>query len=181
MLRCPSSAVPREQAPDRDFAASKSLILEEGSVMKAENDPSRFSVTSAIFNLLDPIPFGFFVAVLIFDIIYVKTANVLWVKSAAWLVSIGLVFAIVPQLINLGRVWFTKRRVRSRGQTINFWLNVVGIVAALVNAFVHSRDAYAVMPTGAWLSILTVLAMGLGRIILAGDKVTFREFSHGQA
>jgi uncharacterized membrane protein len=30
--------------------------------MKTETRTSRFSVTSAIFNLLDPIPFGFFVA-----------------------------------------------------------------------------------------------------------------------
>jgi hypothetical protein len=30
------------------------------------------------------------------------------VKGAAWLISIGLVFAILPQLINLGRVWFGK-------------------------------------------------------------------------
>jgi uncharacterized membrane protein len=149
--------------------------------MKTENNSSRFSVTSAIFDLLDPIPFGFFVATLIFDIIYAKTANVLWLKAAAWLVSMGLVFAIVPQLINLGRTWFGKHRVRSRGMTINFWLNVVAIVAALFNAFVHSRDAYAVMPGAVWLSILTVLAMGLGRIILAGNKVTFKEFSHGQA
>lgn len=149
--------------------------------MNAENNSSRFSVTSAVFNVLDPIPFGFFVATLVFDIIYANTANVLWVKSASWLVSMGLVFAIIPQLINLGRVWFGKHRVRSTGQVVNFWLNVVGIVAALVNAFVHSRDAYAVIPTAVWLSVATVLALGLGRIILAGEKVTYREFSHGQA
>jgi uncharacterized membrane protein len=150
-------------------------------IMHTENHPSRFSITSAIFNLLDPIPFGFFVAVLIFDIIYAKTANVMWVKSAAWLVSIGLVFAIIPQLINLGRTWFGKRRVRTTGVTVNFWLNVVGIVAALFNAFVHSRDAYAVIPAAVWLSIITVLALGIGRIILAGETVTFKEYSHGQA
>lgn len=149
--------------------------------MNAENNSSRFSVTSAVFNVLDPIPFGFFVATLVFDIIYANTANVLWVKSASWLVSMGLVFAIIPQLINLGRVWFGKHRIRSTGQVVNFWLNVAGIVAALVNAFVHSRDAYAVIPTAVWLSVATVLALGLGRIILAGEKVTFKEFSHGQA
>jgi len=137
--------------------------------MTVESGPSRFSATSAIFNLLDPIPFGFFVATLIFDVIYAKTANVLWIKSASWLVSMGLVFAILPQLINLGRTWFGKGRVRSSGMTINFWLNVVAIVAALVNAFVHSRDAYAVIPEALWLSVLTVAAMGLGRIILAGQ------------
>lgn len=149
--------------------------------MKAEQHRSRFSVTSAIFNLLDPIPFGFFVGALIFDIIYAKTANIFWMKNAAWLITIGLLFAIIPQLINLAVVWFSKRRIRSRGQVINFWLNVVGIVAALVNAFVHSRDAYAVMPDGVWLSILTVAAMGIGRIILAGEVVTYKELNHGQA
>jgi uncharacterized membrane protein len=142
--------------------------------MQVETNASRFSVTSAVFNLLDPIPFGFFVGVLIFDVIYAKTANVFWMKGAAWLVSIGLVFAILPQLINLGRVWFGKNRVRARGEKANFWLNVVAIVAALINAFVHSRDAYAVMPAAVWLSIVTVLAMGLGRILLAGQTTQFQ-------
>jgi len=149
--------------------------------MKAEHPPSRFSITSAIFNLLDPIPFGFFVGVLIFDVIYANTANVLWMKSAAWLVTLGLVFAIIPQLINLAVVWFFKHRVRSRGQVINFWLNVVAIIAALINAFVHSRDAYAVIPDGVWLSIITVAAMGIGRIVVAGDKVTYKEYRHESA
>lgn len=142
---------------------------------------SRFSVTSAIFNVLDPIPFGFFVGALIFDVVYAQTGNVFWMKHAAWLVTLGLVFAIVPQLINLGVVWFSKRRVRSSGQVLNFWLNVAGIIAALINAFVHSRDAYAVIPAGVWLSVLTVGAMAIGRVILAGDVVVYKELNHGQA
>jgi len=141
----------------------------------------RFSILSAIFDVLDPIPFGFFVGALIFDILYANTYTILWVKAAAWLISIGLVFAIIPQLINLGRTWFGKHRVRTRNLALNFWLNVVAIVAALLNAFVHSRDAYATMPTGVWLSVLTVLAMALGRILLAGDTVTYKEYNHGQA
>lgn len=147
---------------------------QEDKRMQAETTRSRLSVTSAVFNLLDPIPFGFFVGVLIFDVIYANTANVFWMKGAAWLVSIGLVFAILPQLINLGRVWFGKNRVRVRGEKANFWLNVVAIVAALVNAFVHSRDAWAVMPAALWLSIVTVLAMGLGRILMAGETTQFQ-------
>ena len=146
-----------------------------------KHQSSRFSLTSAVFNVLDPIPFGFFVGALIFDVIYAQTGNVFWMKNAAWLVTLGLVFAIVPQLINLGVVWFSKRRVRSSGQVLNFWLNVVGIVAALINAFVHSRDAYAVIPAGVWLSVLTVSAMAIGRIILAGDKIVYKELNHGQA
>ena len=62
--------------------------------MKTEtHTSSRFSITSAIFDVLDPIPFGFFVGALIFDILYSNTYTVLWVKAAAWLISIGLVFA----------------------------------------------------------------------------------------
>jgi len=150
--------------------------------MKTEtHTSSRFSITSAIFDVLDPIPFGFFVGALIFDILYSNTYTVLWVKAAAWLISIGLVFAIIPQLINLGRTWFGKRRIRTRNLAINFWLQVIAIVAALLNAFVHSRDAYATMPAGVWLSVLTVLAMVIGRIVLAADYVVYEEVSHGQA
>ena len=149
--------------------------------MQAHSRASRFSIASAVFDVLDPIPFGFFVAALIFDILYANTATMLWVKSAAWLVSIGLVFAIVPQLINLGRTWFARNRVRTRKLALNFWLNVVAIVAALLNAFVHSRDAYATMPAGVWLSLLTVLAMAAGRILLAADQVVYKEVRHGQA
>jgi uncharacterized membrane protein len=147
--------------------------------MKSETQASRFSITSAVFDVLDPIPFGFFVAALIFDILYVETFTILWVKAASWLLSIGLVFAIVPQLINLGRTWFTGGRTRALA--INFWLQVIAIVAAIFNAFVHSRDAYGSMPTGMWLSVLTVLALVIGRIVMAGDKVVYREYSHGQA
>lgn len=153
----------------------------QGRIMKAAPHPSRFSPGSAAFNLLDPIPFGFFVATLIFDIIYARSANVLWVKGASWLVSMGLLFAIVPRLINLYFVWIDKRRVRTRGDTIDFWLNVVGIVAALLNAFVHSRDAYAVMPDALWLSALTVVALGIGRVILAGKHATYKESDNVQA
>lgn len=149
--------------------------------MKSGNSSSRSRVTSAVFHLLDPIPYGLFVAGLLFDIIYANSGNVLWVKSAAWLISIGLVFAIVPRLINLGHVWFGKHRVRSRGEVIDFWLNVVGIVAALVNAFVHSRDAYAAIPDAVWLSLLTVLALAIGKIVMAAEPITYKETGHGQA
>jgi uncharacterized membrane protein len=147
--------------------------------MKTDTAGPRFSITGAIFNVLDPIPFGLFVGTLVFDVIYFRTGYNLWVKGAAWLVSLGLVVAIVPQLINLALVWFSKRRVRSGGQVINFWLNVVAIIAALFNAFVHSRDAYAAMPDGMWLSVITVLAMAIGRFLLAGDRVVYKEFNNG--
>ena len=44
---------------------------------------------------------------------------------------------------------------------------MVAIVAAIFNAFVHSRDAYASMPTGAWLPAVTVILVAIGRINVA--------------
>ena len=145
--------------------------------MRVENKSSTFRVTSAVFNLLNPIPFGLFVAVMIFDIVYANTAEVLWVKSAAWLVSLGLIFAIVPRLINLGFVWFGKNRA-TLAVKADFWLNVFAVVTALVNAFVHSRDAYAAIPDALWLSVTTVASMAIGRIVLAWQNISFKEFGH---
>jgi uncharacterized membrane protein len=128
--------------------------------------PRRSRIAQAVFALLNPIPFGFFVAALIFDATYACSANVLWVKSAAWLNAIGLLFAIVPRLINLVQVWVPARR-STRIEKLDFWLNLFAIVAAIVNAFVHSRDAYGVMPEAVWLSALTVALIAVGLVITA--------------
>jgi uncharacterized membrane protein len=35
---------------------------------------------------------------------------------------------------------------------------------------VHSRDAYAVVPAGLWLSIGTVILLSIGHILIAGER-----------
>ena len=127
----------------------------------------RSSAAAIAFDLLDPIPYGCFVGALIFDAIYAQTAEVLWFKAAAWLIAIGLVFAVLPRLINLVQVWFRGRRPRIAGEMAGFWLNLVAIAAAIVNAFVHSRDAWGVMPEGLWLSVLTVILLVLAKAMPA--------------
>jgi uncharacterized membrane protein len=127
----------------------------------------RSTIASALYGVFNPIPFGCFVAALIFDILYLRTAVMLWDKGAAWLIVIGLFSAIIPRLVSLARVWITSRHSALRADKIDFWLNLVAIVAAIFNAFVHSRDAYASMPTGAWLSALTVILLAIGRISVA--------------
>src|SRR3546814_1197650 len=88
---------------------------------------------------------GFFVAALIFYVIYSRNVDVLWVKAAAWLITLGLIFAILPRLINLFHVWRLSNR-SSFVEKSDFWLNLVAIAAGIINAFVHSRDAYVSMP-----------------------------------
>lgn len=129
--------------------------------------PHRSIAARAAYGLLNPIPFGFFVAGLIFDVVYARSGNLLWDKGAAWLIAIGLVFAVIPRLINLVQVWVTGRHVALASDKLDFWLNLLAIVAAIVNSFVHSRDAFAVVPTGMWLSACTVLLIAIGNVLVS--------------
>ncbi|KJV31334.1 DUF2231 domain-containing protein [Luteibacter yeojuensis] len=140
--------------------------------------PGRSAVANAVYSVLNPIPFGFFVAGLVFDIIYARSGTILWAKGAAWLVAMGLVFAIIPRLVNLTQVWITSRRTSTHADHVDFWLNFVAIVAAILNAFVHSRDAYAIIPGGVWLSALTVLLIAIGQVIIAVRFPARREYRH---
>jgi len=122
---------------------------------------SAFAV--ALYTLFEPVPLGFFVAAWIFDIIYLKSYVVEWTHAASWLIAIGLVLAILPRLIAL----ITLFRGSSRAEKVHFWLTLVAIALAIVNAFVHSRDAYAVVPSGVILSTLVVALMLIANVQLA--------------
>ncbi|MDI6935983.1 hypothetical protein QMN21_30985, partial [Serratia sp. Se-PFBMAAmG] len=49
----------------------------------------------------------------------------------------------------------------------HFWLSLLAIVVAIANAFIHSRDAYAVVPLGVTLSTLVVALLLLANVQLA--------------
>lgn len=147
--------------------------------MSLESKSRRSIVAEGIYGLLNPIPFGFFVAALIFDILYWRTAVMLWDKAAAWLIIFGLLISIVPRLVNLAQVWITSQRDATGTDRLDFWLNLLAIVLAIVNAFVHSRDAYAVVPTGLWLSIFTVSLLSLSHILVAVARAIGEGYVHG--
>lgn len=140
--------------------------------------PHRSTLANAVYGLLNPLPFGFFVAALIFDIIYARTAGVLWNKGAAWLIVFGLLLAVIPRFVNLAQVWITSRHIARRADKLDFWLNLFAIVAAIFNAFVHSRDAYGVVPAGVWLSVCTVILLSIGHIVMAVQHSAARESTH---
>lgn len=129
--------------------------------------PHRSVLAQAIFGLLNPIPFGFFVACLIFDITYANTAVDIWAKGADWLIMLGLAFAVIPRLINLFQVWITSRRYATGADRFDFWLNLFALVLAGFNGFVHTRDAYEVVPTAVWLSACTVALLAISFIAIA--------------
>lgn len=133
---------------------------------------SRFA--TAVFDLFNPIPYGLFVGTLIFDITYAVSGNVFWGKGAAWLVTTALFFAIIPRLINLCHVWIAPRGMVAGIEKLAFWLNLLGIIAAIVNAFVHSRDAYAMVPENVILSVITVALLSIGQFALGFARFDFK-------
>lgn len=146
--------------------------------MNATPAPRRSVVARALFGLLNPIPFGCFVAALVFDIVYLRSAEILWTKGAAWLITLGLLFAVIPRVLNLFQVWITSRQWADATDRNDFWLNLLAIVLAIFNAFVHSRDAYAVVPAGVWLSLLTVLLLSIAQLMQASRRAAHAGVSH---
>lgn len=138
----------------------------------------RSPVARAVYGLLNPIPFGLFVGGLIFDGVYSGSGNMMWAKGAAWMITLGLVFAIIPRIVNLVQVWITSRRTVARAERLDFWLNLVAIVAAVLNAFVHTRDAYSIIPAGVWLSAITVILLAVAHVVIAVRVVVPGETIH---
>ncbi len=119
---------------------------------------SVFGVT--LFTLFEPLPLGFFFAAWLFDIIYLQTFVIMWTKSASWLIAIGLLLAIPPRIISLVYLF----RHADASEKTHFWLSLLAIVLAIVNAFIHSRDAYAVVPLGVTLSTLVVVLLLIANV-----------------
>lgn len=135
--------------------------------MQTHPNSARRGVATALYELLNPIPLGFFVAAWIFDILYMKTFITQWTDAANWLIVFGLIIAVIPRLINLFQVWTGPKSVSDSALKLHFWLNLVAVVLAIFNAFIHSRDAYAVVPAGVILSTLVVVLLLLGNVQLA--------------
>jgi len=127
------------------------------------NTSGRSAVAVTLYALLEPVRLGFFVAAWLFDIIYMKTFIILWSISASWLIAIGLVIAILPRIISLIYMF----RGSTAPEKTHFWLSLVAIILAIANAFIHSRDAYAVVPTATLLSTLVVILLLLANVQLA--------------
>lgn len=113
-----------------------------------------------IHPMLVCIPIGCFVATLVTDIVYWRTAAMLWADMSAWLLAIGIIVAVFAAAAGLID-FFGDRRIR---RLRSAWIHGIGNAAALVisvfNAFIHARDAYtSVVPMGAILSAIVVLIL----------------------
>jgi uncharacterized membrane protein len=107
-----------------------------------------------------PFPIVCFVGAFVSDVVYWQSVNMMWANFSAWLLVAGLVmavFAVIAGLID----FVGSRQIRNlRAAWIHALGNLLVIALSIVNAFVHSRDAYtSVVPTGVILSGIVVLIL----------------------
>jgi len=115
------------------------------------------------------LPFICFLAAMIADIAYVRTFDIAWKNFADWLLAGGMVLGALGAIV--GIVDLARPTVRANRLLTPYAIAyAVAMVLALLNNFIHSRDAYGAMPAGLILSVLTVLiltgASALGAILL---------------
>jgi uncharacterized membrane protein len=121
------------------------------------------AVSHAIYSTLLPIPIVCFIGALLTDIAYSRTADMMWLDFASWLLLAGLIgggFAGAVLLVVLIRVG----RGRTGALTAHFVLLLAAWITEMFNSFIHARDGWtAVVPTGMMLSIAaTVLSLLAG-------------------
>ncbi len=122
---------------------------------------------------LVPFPIVCFTLTLLTDIAYWRSGNLMWQNFSAWLLLVGLIFAglaAVAGAIDL----LSSRRLRTLGTGWAHGIgNVVVMVLAILNSFVHARDGWtSVVPQGLILSTLTVLVMIV--TVWLGRSMVFR-------
>ncbi len=110
--------------------------------------------------ILVPIPVTCFIGTLITDVAYWRTANMQWANFSAWLLTAGLLVALLAVIAGLIDFLSSPRIRAIRISWFHALGNAVALILAIFNAFVHSRDAYtSVVPTGLVLSFLTVVIL----------------------
>jgi uncharacterized membrane protein len=102
--------------------------------------------------------FPLFLGTLASDWAYARSFQIQWANFAQWLNAGGLLlggFALLWSLVGLIRY-----RGGDQRRLVHALLLLAAWVFGLVNALVHAKDAWAMMPEGLWLSaIAAVLAL----------------------
>lgn len=96
-----------------------------------------------------------FLGALLSDIAYANTYEIQWSNFASWLIVGGLVFAGIALVFAIFDLARAHRRVPGIG--VYFVLLLATWVAGFLDALMHARDAWAMMPGGLILSIATTL------------------------
>jgi uncharacterized membrane protein len=125
----------------------------------ATNSPRLGLASQPVYAALAQFPAVCFIGTLLTDIAYYRSANYMWNDFSAWLVTIGCIMAGLTAIAGL-ITWLHHRHVRALPLAgLHVAVSLAVLVVSIFNAFVHSRDANAVMPTGLVLSAIVVVLM----------------------
>lgn len=106
-----------------------------------------------------------FLGALFSDLTYYNTYHIQWSNFASWLLAGALVFsglALLCALIGLFRI------DRRQGLALFYFLLLLAAwILGFINALVHAKDAWAIMPSALVLSVLVTL------LILAATGIGF--------
>jgi uncharacterized membrane protein len=133
-------------------------LKQSGIAMPNINPRSTVSLRGhPLHAMLVPVPIVCFVATFVTDVVYWRTAAMLWADISAWLLVIGLLVALFAATAGLID-FFGDRRIRElRAAWIHGLGNIAALVLSIFNAMIHTRDAYtSVVPSGLILSALVV-------------------------
>ncbi len=127
--------------------------------MSATSAPAILRPLHPLHAILLAFPLPLFLGALLSDLAYWKSFHVQWANFSSWLIAGGLLvgsFALLWALIDLVRSGTARRRRAA----IYFVVLLAMWSLGLVNALVHAKDAFAIMPEALYLSaVVTLLAL----------------------
>lgn len=89
------------------------------------------------------------------DYAYSVSYHIQWSTFASWLIAGGLIFAGLALLCAV--IGLIRAEHRSMRSWVYLLLLVVTWILGFINALIHARDAWAMMPTGFILSIIVTV------------------------
>jgi uncharacterized membrane protein len=115
-----------------------------------------------IHPIFAPFPIACFTGALVTDLVYWRTADMMWETFSVWLITAGIITGVLAGVAGAIDL-IGNRRIRNLSPG---WPHAIGntlaLILAFINAFVHSRDGYtSVVPEGLILSALVVIILAV--------------------
>ena len=146
--------------------------------MVALSRPDYLRPLHPLHAILLAFPLPLFLGALASDFAYRASFHIQWANFSSWLIAGGLVvggFALLWALINLFR-----RGPASKGRLAVYFVVLLAMWGlGLINALVHAKDAWATMPEGLYLSVITTL-LALVAAWIGYSGFHAREFRTGE-
>ncbi|MFV0625694.1 DUF2231 domain-containing protein [Sphingomonas sp. ac-8] len=122
------------------------------------SDPiDRAGAWHPLHGMLAAYPLVCFTGALVTDVTYANTAEMQWANFSVWLIAAGVIMGVLAAIAGIVDALRT-RHTRRRSSWLHSLLTAATFVVAIVNGFIHSRDAWtSVVPGGLVLSAITAV------------------------